>query len=115
MQHSLTAKIGPWVDAAIDQHGLGENIAWEPALMPGDQGEAVYTVCLWFPGAVLGTIMAASFGVNDPLGATEEKVGEVIAEVFRELRERRSRQVSLGNGRGQHPPEGTRPSGLILP
>lgn len=116
MQHSLTTKIGPWVDAALDKHGQNENIAWESMLTPGRDGVAVYTICLWLPGGLLGTILTASFQVNDPLGATKEKIDEVIAEILRQLRENRSQQIAEA-GNGHHPPEDghTRPSGLILP
>lgn len=115
MRHSLTEKIGPWVDAAIDKHGQGENIVWASSLTPDQGRNPTFTITVWFPGGILGSTLLGSFQVNDPLGATEEKVSEVMAEFLRQLRENRSRQIAE-SGNGHRPPEdGHHPSGLILP
>lgn len=112
MQHSLTAKIGPWIDSAIDNHANGEKVGWEAGLLPGQHGEAVYTVFVWFPGAVLGTSLNGSFQIADPMGITEEDVDKIMVEFLRQFREARSQALAQQNGHGQ---SGSAPSGLIVP
>lgn len=113
MQHGLTERIGPWINAAIDNHAQGEKVGWETGLLPGPNGEALFTVFLWFPGAVLGTSLNGSFQIADPMGLTEDELDKIMVEFLRQLREARSQQIEKRSGQSTngHSPR----SGLILP
>lgn len=105
----ITERIGPWIDAAIERHGQGEEICWETTIGPGPDGAPATMVLLWFPGAVLGTVINGSIGLHAPHLLTEAEADEVIAGSLERLRAERSRQI------GSPAANGHRPSGLILP
>lgn len=118
MNYSLTAKIGPWIDDALHRHGQGENIAWEAALLPTPEGQAAFTVFVWFPGAILGTSLTGSFQVGDPLNFTSEQVDAVISDFLEQLRQARSAQAGAPAAPGGPvtPPRGGQTaSGLLIP
>lgn len=115
MLHSVTEKVGPWINAAIDKHGQGEAIFWEPGLLRGQHDEALYTVFVWFPGAVLGTTLGGSFQITNPVGVTEEEIDAILTEFLRQFREARSEVLAKQNGHAQNG-HGEQPgSGLIIP
>lgn len=117
MTHHLTERLTPMLDAAIDTHGHGENIGWESALMSGPQQEPIFLVFLWFPGAVLGTAINASFQIGDPVGITAEQVDAIIRDGLEALRQARSQQVAQqGPQTPAGAPRGSQtPSGLLIP
>ena len=93
MKSNITAKIEPWMQAAIDKYGQGESIGWETALMPGQQGEPMFLVFIWFPGAVLGYTLNGSFHIADVLGVTEAFIDEAMRQGLEALRQARSSQI----------------------
>jgi hypothetical protein len=110
--HNITDRITPWIDAAIDEHGLGENILWEGTLLPGADGQPLYTIVVWMPGALLGTVSMGSFQVPDILNFSEEATTEMITEFLRAMREARSQQIA----QSAPPPRGGQtPSGILIP
>lgn len=95
MQHSITSRVGPWIDRALDRFGMGDKVAWEPALIPGQpKGEPTYTVVVWFPGAVLGSVMQGSFQLPDVFGVDEEQITNIISQMLSQFREARSQQIA---------------------
>jgi hypothetical protein len=118
MLHGVTETMGPWINKGIDQHGKGENIRWESALLPSPQtGAPTYTVVVWLPAAVLGEGLMGSFQINDPLGATEQDVVALMSDFLTQMRAARSQQVEQGAQQAQQPiPRGGQTaSGLFVP
>lgn len=116
MQSQITEKVTPWINAAVEEHGQGEDISWEPSLIPGNNGEAVYTIFFWLPGAVLGSVAHGSITIGNPMGLTQEGINGVVAKFLHDLREARSRDIEARAPQPSAPlPPGMHPSGLILP
>lgn len=112
MNRTISEKVGYWVDEGIDLHGQGENILWESGLLAGPHSEPVFTVFIWFPGAVLSTTLNGSFQIPDPLGVTKKDVLDMMAEFLRQMREARSQQVAA---QPLTPPRGSQtPSGILI-
>lgn len=120
MKFNITEKVGYWIDAAIEEHGQGENILWEAIVMSGPQQEPLFTVFLWFPGALMGTTLNASFQLTDPLHIEKKDISEMMAEFLRHLREARSQILAQQNAAAQQQPPAPpgapqTPSGLLIP
>lgn len=119
MKFNVTEKVGYWIDAAIEEHGQGENILWETSMMPGPNQEPMVIVFLWFPGAVLGTTLNGSFPISDPLNITKPDMIEMMSEFLRQMREARSQilaqQATEAAQQSTTPPRGAQtPSGLMI-
>lgn len=120
-RYQITEKVGPWINDAIKEHGQGEDIAWEPALMPAKDGGALFTCFFWLPGALAGTVALGSFVIVNPLAVTEKEVNDTVRDFLGALREARSRDLAAQTPvpaaaapAGPLPP-GMTPSGLFLP
>lgn len=117
MPHKIDEVVGPWIDAAIDKHALGEKVVWESALLVGQHQEPIFTVFVWVKGAVLGTCINGSFQVVDPLSVEEAWIDGIMSRFLEELRQARSAQVQQAAQEATAGPQrgSQRPSGLLVP
>lgn len=107
MTHRIGDLIAPWMDQAIDDHGQGENIRWESAMLSNQQGQPTFAIVVWMPGAILGTVVNGSFVLANPMTVTAEDIDKLMAQFLHQMREQRSAQLVKQNGH--------RPGGLIVP
>ena len=117
MRNTVTEHVGYWIDDAITKHGQGETILWEHTLMPGPNMEPLYTVFVWFPGALIGSALNGSFQLVNVLSIEQQEIDDLIGEVLRQFREARSQQIaSQTQQQPSTPPRGAQtPSGLLIP
>lgn len=97
--HNVGLMLAPWIDAAIDKHGGGENIRWESALMPMQEAPdqppvPVIVVFVWFPGALINMVINGSFQIRNVLSINEEEIDGLMVEFLRQMREARSQQLA---------------------
>lgn len=117
MTYQISARIAPWIDAAIEAHGQGEPVHWDCALVPQPApASAGIMVAMWLPGAELGTHAMVMAIFQSPPTIDVALVDETVAGLLENLRASRSaelrRSLAAQNGHG-HP--GTPLPGLLDP
>lgn len=89
----LTDRIAAWIESSLDAQPSGTECLYDLTLGV-HQGGPTVIVAMFLPGAVLGTMMQIAGQVENPAGATEEAVRELVWELVEQLQTGRQEQIA---------------------
>jgi hypothetical protein len=113
--HRISTTIEPFVDAALNDHALGEDVLWEGSIQPAPDGTAVFVLCFWLPDVVLGRLLQGSFAIQNPTKIEADEITDVVHDFLRQMHEARSQNLAKETAevvpptplhRGQQTPSG---------
>lgn len=118
----IADRITPWMEAAIERHGQGEQVVWEVSMVLAPDGLPVVIVSVWLHSGVVGSALPLVITIGNPMLLNAEEIDRAVAGALEEIRRRRSAFLAQqqaqqqaahdaqSNGHHEAPPQG-----LVLP
>jgi hypothetical protein len=86
-----SARLGPWIEEAVERHRDGEDVLWELTTVPTEIGAMAPAIVLWIPAAVLGEVLSGLLMAPDVIYVTAERVDKAVRMLLGQMRAERSR------------------------